>query len=108
MREPERADERRMLLLVSDGEPTDGDPLPNLRKMQKLGITVVTCYVTGHDVVEPRVLRNSPDSSWPKEARLMFEAASVISDDDVFTRNLLRSGWIVESNARLFLQVNHF
>jgi hypothetical protein len=106
-REPKRPRERRMLLLVSDGEPTDGDPLPNLLKIQKQDITVVTCYVTDHDVIEPRVLRKSVVSSWPSEAKLMFEAASELAEDDVFNRQLLRNGWIVEPNAHLFLQVNH-
>ncbi|HYI09190.1 MAG TPA: CHAT domain-containing protein [Thermoanaerobaculia bacterium] len=106
-REPKLPGERRMFLLVSDGEPTDGDPLPNLLKLQEQNITVVTCYVTNRDVVEPRLLRSSADSTWPKEAKLMFEAASALAEGDVFSRQLLRSGWIVEPKARLFVQVNH-
>lgn len=106
-REPQHPGEHRMFLLVSDGEPTDGNPLPNLRRLQDQGVVVVTCYVTNHDVVEPRLLRSNADPSWPKEAKLMFEGASVLEGDDLFTRQLLRSGWVVEPKARLFLQVNH-
>lgn len=106
-REAKRPDEQRMFLLVSDGAPTDGDPLPKLRQLREHGVTVVTCYVTNHDVVAPRLLRKSPEPTWPKEAKLMFDAASPLKEHDDFSRQLLRSGWVIEPDARLFLQVNH-
>ncbi len=106
-RETKPAGEHRMFLLISDGEPTDGDPLPVLRQIRESGVTVVTCYVTNHDVVTPRLLRGSPEPTWPKEAKLMFDAASPLEEQDVFSRHLLRSGWVIEHDAHLFLQVNH-
>ncbi len=106
-REPKRPGEHRMFLLVSDGEPTDGDPLPKFKELRDHGVTVVTCYVTNHDVVSPRLLRRSPEPTWPKEAKLMFDGASPLEEHDVFSRQLLRSGWVIEPQARLFLQVNH-
>jgi len=106
-REARQLGEQRMFLLVSDGEPTDGDPLPKLKQLSTEGVTVITCYVTDRDVVAPRLLRRTPEPSWPKEAKLMFDAASSIVEHDSFSQQLLRSGWIIEPDARLFLQVNH-
>jgi hypothetical protein len=106
-REPRVSDERRMFLLLSDGEPTDGDPLPVFKELQESGVTIVTCYVTNKDIVAPRLLRSSADDAWPDGAKLMFEAASALGQDETFARQLLRGGWIIEPEARLFLQVNH-
>jgi len=98
---------QQIFLLLSDGEPTDGDPSAAFAGLRERGITIITCYVTNQDVVAPRLLRNSADSTWPAGAKLMFKAASVLEQGDAFARQLLRNGWIVEPDARLFLQVNH-
>jgi hypothetical protein len=96
-----------IFLLVSDGEPTDGDPLPLARELRDRGVTVISCYITDHDVVAIRTLVNRPDPSWPKGARLMFEAASDLPDDSPLVHSLLRSGWSASTGAKAFLQANH-
>jgi hypothetical protein len=101
------AREERVLFLLSDGEPTDGDPLPDLTAIRAAGVTIVSCFVTSRDVADPRVLRSAPDRTWPEGARLMFEAASALDDEGEFAAYLLRQGWRTEKGARLFVQANH-
>jgi len=95
------------LFLLSDGEPTDGSPKDTLAGIRDLGVTVVSCFVTDRDVAEPRTLYGQPLDGWPSEARLMFDAASQLPDDSEPSSFLLRKGWSVHPNARLFVQLNH-
>ena len=97
----------KFLVLVSDGEPTDGDPLPALERIQSQGVFVASCLVTDVDVTEPRRLYAEPRAEWNGAARLMFAAASVVEDDDVYRELLEGQGWAVAEKARLFTQINH-
>jgi hypothetical protein len=100
-------EERRILVVISDGEPTDGDPRDLFNDIRELGVTIVSCFLTDKDVAKPRTLVASPDPSWPDEANLMFAIASSLSEPDSFGGNLVREGWTVEPNAKLFVQINH-
>jgi len=95
------------LFVLSDGEPTDGSPIATFQAIRDLGVTIIACFVTGEDVADPRTLHGSPQPSWPSGARLMFDAASEIVDDSDIARFLLRKGWTLRPNARLFVQLNH-
>jgi hypothetical protein len=95
------------LFLLSDGEPTDGSPKAMLEKIRDLGVRVVSCFVTDHDVATPRTLYGQPLADWPLGARLMFDAASQLPEDSELSGFLLRKGWSVHPNARLFVQLNH-
>lgn len=98
---------QRTLLVISDGEPTDGDPSSVFTAVKKDGVTIISCYVTDEDIAEPRVLTKAPLASWTKGARLMWESASEIDENSPFARYLLSEGWSLETGARLFVQVNH-
>ena len=95
------------LFLLSDGEPTDGSPRETLEHIRSLGVTVVSCFVTDHDVATPRTLYGQPVADWPSAARLMFDAASRLPDNSELSGFLLRKGWSVHPSARLFVQLNH-
>lgn len=96
-----------LLLVVSDGEPTDGDPTPVSNGMKKNGVTIVSCFVTETDVANPRILYGEPLSDWNNGARLMYEMASPIKEDSQILRFLLEKGWSIQPNPRLFVQLNH-
>jgi hypothetical protein len=100
-------DARRFLLLVSDGEPSDGDPLPLLEQLHQSGVIIASCFVTNTNVTEPRRLYSTSRTDWPAAAKLMFNAASVLTDEDLYREYLERAGWVIEDGARLFVQVNH-
>ena len=56
----ERADnntyDHKVLLVISDGEPTDGDPREYIEKVRNSNVTVIACFVTDDDVTEPKKL----------------------------------------------------
>lgn len=97
----------KFLVLVSDGEPTDGDPRPALERIRLQDVFVASCLVTDADVTEPRRLYAEPCPVWSEAARLMFEAASVVGDDEVYRELLEGQGWLVAEKSRLFTQINH-
>lgn len=97
----------RTLLLISDGESTDGDPRLALQAIRDSGVNVIACYVTGDDVANPRVLHGAPLQGWSESARLMWEIASPIDETGPAARFLLSNGWSIERSAKLFVQVNH-
>jgi hypothetical protein len=101
------ADTLSTLFLLSDGEPTDGSPREGISAIRRLGVTVVACFVTEHDIADPRTLFGKPDKAWPSGARLMFDAASQVADDSDLCSFLLKKGWTIHPGARLFVQLNH-
>jgi hypothetical protein len=96
----------QVLLVVSDGQATDGDPTENFSRLKADGVLVVCCYLADRDVVrDPRHLLAVPDPSWDAGATAMFTGTSEIMP---FYRDHLRErGWTVEPQARLFFQANH-
>ncbi len=99
--------EQSVFLLVSDGESTDGDPTAVAGSLLAFGITVIGCYITDHDVIEPRVLPSKPLDGWSKGARDIFHMSSVMNDNSELARHLLREGWRIPKGARAFIQANH-
>ena len=95
------------LFLLSDGAPTDGSPHRTIKEIQKLGIAIVSCFVTDHDVADPRTLYGQPLEIWPEGARLMFDAASELPEASELSSFLLKKGWTIQPKARLFVQLNH-
>jgi hypothetical protein len=99
--------ERRALLVISDGEPTDGDPTAAFAEIRNAGVDVVSCFVTDADVVDPRILWREPQPGWTEGARLMWEIASAIDETGPFAKFLLDQGWQIDPGAKLFVQANH-
>jgi hypothetical protein len=98
-----------VLMVVSDGMPTDSAPEAVKEEALALmadGITLVSCYITSNDLTTPRHLYGSAASGWPVGARLMFECSSVLPPAWAFDRYLRENGWHIETGARLFTQVN--
>lgn len=104
-----RADQSPLpvLLLVSDGDPTDGDPEPLAEQLGHLGVITICCYITDQDLVAPRTLFTTAEPSWPSGAHRMFRMASVIPEDSPLKYHLLRQGWTIPQDAKAFIQVNH-
>jgi hypothetical protein len=96
-----------VLFIISDGEPTDGDPAPVAESIRKDGIYIVSCFITNKDLPNARSLREVSESTWDPGASLMFRMASDVSRDSVFTRFLSELGWAVPARPKLFVQVNH-
>jgi hypothetical protein len=106
----------RILLIISDGESTDGSPDDTINRMKDDGIIIACAYVTGSNIQSPRELRTTVATEWPSGAERMFGLASSIeplgeavygSGSNALREELEKSGWTVPQDARLFIQVNH-
>jgi uncharacterized protein YegL len=96
-----------VLFLLSDGQPTDGTPLPIVEELKSMGVSIICCLIDSEDVSDPQVLFNQPDSSWHQNAQLMFEMSSEIEEKSHFANFLLKKNWTINSPAKLFVQLNH-
>ncbi len=99
----------KILFVLSDGDPTDGEPMDIQRVARELAlkdVLVVSCYVTDGDTVESRRLYSDALPRWPSGAELMFYVASELPGDEVFTSYLREHNWKFDSGCRLFTQIN--
>lgn len=99
-----------VLFVLSDGEPTDVDDPSEIVKLAKelrnQNVEVISCYVTDADITEPRHLYGEPQSSWPNDAKLMFDVASELPRPSPFEAYMTERRWNVEEHGRLFTQIN--
>jgi hypothetical protein len=97
-----------VLFILSDGEPTDcSDPRPIAQALKALGVTIVSCFVTNQDIANPRTLLGKAAADWSKGAQLMFDMASPVQADFRYAQFLLKKGWTIHPEAKLFVQLNH-
>lgn len=96
-----------VLFIISDGEPTDGEPRPYAESIKELGVTIVTCFVTSMDVLNPKTLVGNSEGITNAGARLMYDMASPIDENSEYARFLLKKGWTINENGKLFVQINH-
>jgi von Willebrand factor type A domain-containing protein len=95
------------LIVVSDGQSTDGNPVGASNDLKRMGVKIATCYITDRDVLEPRRLVREPQHGWGEGARWMFDMASVLDPGSELTDLLLAANWSIDPDARLFVQANH-
>jgi len=96
-----------VLFILSDGEPTDGLPLPFANQLKSNGISIVSCFLTNQNLTAPRKLFDKVESGWSAGARLMFDMASKVEHDSVLVESLIEKRWEVPDNPKLFVQANH-
>ena len=99
------ANQKKLLFILCDGEPTDGWD-PPVQELSDLGVTIVSCFITREGLSEPRRLYSLLDESWEVPAKFMFNMSSIVT-----TQNLpKKKGWKIDienNETRLFFQVNH-
>jgi hypothetical protein len=98
---------RKVLFVVSDGEPTDGDPRPAFASIAEQGVEIVSCFLNDASVVDPRRLYSQPDPEWCSGARLMFDISTNIAGSGPIASSLTSRGWILDASSKLFVQLNH-
>jgi len=105
-------DEQPVLLVVSDGAPTDPPDLgPGIvrrvaERIQTRGTVIVSCFVGEQQAAFTKTLYAEPQSDWPAGARLLFECASAVATHPAFYAHLTEYNWQIPAGARLFTQVN--
>jgi hypothetical protein len=70
--------QRRMLVLISDGASTDGDPQPAAHDLHSLGVILATVYVTNDEKIAGRRLYDRKLKNWTKRQSTLFEMASKV------------------------------
>eukprot|EP00112_Aurelia_sp_Birch-Aquarium-sp1_P024061 Seg7435.1 transcript_id=Seg7435.1/GoldUCD/mRNA.D3Y31 product="hypothetical protein" protein_id=Seg7435.1/GoldUCD/D3Y31 len=102
---------RKILVIISDGEPTDGNPLENGRIawLKKKQVLIISCLMTSDDIESPRELYSQLQESWSLPAKLMFQMSSNVSNQKLPRSLLAARGWRLPQSgtSNLFLQANH-
>jgi len=105
----EFANHQKVLFILSDGMPTDGDN-PPLENLSDLGVTVVSCFITNQKLSDPRHLYSILDENWEEPAKTMFRMSSSITTQKIPRTLFVKRGWKIDidnNETRLFFQVNH-
>ena len=101
---------------MSDGEPTDGQADDRARidqvvqKLTEADVTVVSCFVTDSEQVEPKRLFSWMRLRWKPGEKFMFSLSSKLSTQSLPRTIFVDRGWTIDITnnvTHLFLQVNH-
>jgi len=105
----EFANHKKLLFILSDGQPTDGWD-PPVQKLSDLGVTIVSCFITREGLSDPRRLYSLLDESWEVPAKFMFNMSSIVTTQNIPHTVFVKKGWKIDienNETRLFFQVNH-
>ena len=106
---PEFANHQKLLFILSDGMPSDGDD-PPLQTLSSLGVTIVSCLITNQGLYDPRHLYSILDENWTDPEKFMFRMSSIITTQEIPRTLFVKRGWTIDfdnNETRLFFQVNH-
>ena len=108
----EFANHEKILFILSDGDPSDGKDQrhPQLQELSRLGVTIVSCFITHENISNPRRLYGIPPVTWKEPAKFMFGISSIIKTQEIPRTFFEKRGWEIDfsnNETRLFFQVNH-
>lgn len=105
---------KRVLIIISDGASTDGDPFEEIVRFREynLQVYIICCYLTSKNLDQPKQLHSDyyPRSIIQNNgAKKLFDMASEVDTDNPAFALLLERGWIIpeDGKCRLFIQANH-
>jgi hypothetical protein len=99
----DRAAERRVLVLVSDGLSTDGDPLPPARELQREKVVIATVYLTSDQDVPRRCLHDRAVEDWNDGQLKLFKMADRVASLTHPIPVLASLGWEIPSSGECAL-----
>ncbi|XP_067024555.1 uncharacterized protein [Acropora muricata] len=105
----EFANHKKLLFILSDGQPTDGQN-PPVQELSALGVTIVSCFITREGLSDPRRLYSLLDESWEVPAKFMFNMSSIVTTQNIPRTLFVKKGWKIDienNETRLFFHVNH-
>ena len=105
----EFANHKKLLFIISDGQPTDGED-PPVQELSALGVTIVSCFITREGLSDPRRLYSLLDESWEMPAKFMFNMSSIVKTQNIPHSVFVKRGWKIDienNETRLFFNVNH-
>lgn len=95
--------EYQVLVLVSDGESTDGDPLPIASQLKAEKVTIATLYLTDDSNIPRRSLLDQRVGGWGNGQYTLFAMASRIAVVTHPIPVLASIGWDVPSSGECAL-----
>jgi hypothetical protein len=110
LREGKYKGHKKLLFVLSDGDPTDEKRLLLLR-LRNAGVIVVCCYITNdNNIVDSKRLYSAEQETWDEAARFMFRLSSTVPTQLLPRTIFIKKGWKIDienNETRLFVQVNH-
>lgn len=105
----------KILFVVSDGEATDGRNDKSrinqiTSELRALNVKVVSCFVTGSTVIQPKRLYDEMQPGWEPGAEFMFLLSSEVPTQHLTRAILAKRDWTVDAinyKTKLFIQANH-
>ena len=100
----------KIIMLLTDGESTDGSPIDFVPKfLEDTGTILVTCFFSRHDLRIPKTLFDTIPPNLTRYETDLFNMSSEITTDLIAFDVLKNEGWSVPSSGkcRLFVQVNN-
>lgn len=117
MRTRKFSSHEKLLFVLSDGEPGDGDINDSAKKdeavsgLTEAAVTVVGCFVTESTTIEPkRLYSQERRDEWDLGAKFLFSLSTTLKSQLIPRTMFVKRGWSIEvtnNETRLFLQVNH-
>jgi hypothetical protein len=104
MLDPNVRGQRKILLIISDGEFDSAIPLDAADMLRKSGVIIISCCIYNRNLLDKNLL--NVKRSWPKGAKTLFEMASPIEPGDWLLQALEEKGIKVDFNDRWFRQIN--
>ena len=104
----EFANHKKLLFILSDGQPTDGWD-PPVEELSYLGVTIVSCFITHEGLSDPRHLYSHQDESWGAAAKFMFNMSSIVTTQNIPRTMFLKKGWKIDienNETRLFFNLH--
>ncbi|KAL6399368.1 hypothetical protein AUP68_17914 [Ilyonectria robusta] len=95
--------EHRVLVVMSDGLSTDGDPLPLARDLQRAKVSMATVCLTSDKTVACRRLYYQPAEDWNSGQRILFGMAARVAGVTHPIPVLTSVGWEVPSAGEVAL-----
>ncbi|KAJ0382800.1 hypothetical protein COL922a_011794 [Colletotrichum nupharicola] len=93
----------RVLVVISDGFSTDGDPMPVARSLQQANVSIASVYLTSDAEVAQRSLHYQAADSWHHGRRLLFNMASRVAGVAHPIPALASMGWSIPSAGEVAL-----
>ena len=98
----------KVLFILSDGDSTDGDPVPIGKHLLDSNVTIAPCFITAKEIANPRRLIDKIEGDAEIGAVQLFEMSSTVPNNEPPVTYFIDAGWELPNSgeSRLFLQAN--